>query len=86
MTIQYTEKFAAKYSHLPASIRSKVEKTLKLLDENFRHPGLQSHPVQSVPGVYEAYVDDKYRITYDRKGNTFTIRNVDNKDEYLRNP
>ena len=86
MTIQYTEKFAAKYSHLPASIRSKVDKALKLLDENFRHPGLQSHPVQSMPGVYEAYVDDKYRITYDRKGNVFTLRNVDDHDQCLRNP
>jgi len=86
MTIQYTEKFADKYSHLPAAIRSKVDKAVKLLDENFRHPGLQSHPIQSIPGVYEAYVDDKYRITYDRKGNIFTIRNVDNHDECLRSP
>jgi mRNA-degrading endonuclease YafQ of YafQ-DinJ toxin-antitoxin module len=86
MTIEYSERFSYKYSHLQASIRSKVDKALKLLDENFRHPGLQSHPVQSLPGVYEAYVDDKYRITYDRKGNIFTMRNVDNHDECLRNP
>ena len=86
MTIEYSERFSYKYSHLQASNRSKVDKALKLLDENFRHPGLQSHPVQSLPGVYEAYVDDKYRITYDRKGNIFTMRNVDNHDECLRNP
>ena len=86
MTIECTERFAAKYSHLPAAIRSKVDKALKLLDENFRHPGLQSHPVQAVPCVYETYVDDKYRITYGRNGSIFTLRNIDNHDECLRNP
>ena len=41
---------------------------------------------ESVPGVFEAYVDVKYRMTFERHSDTFVMRNVDNHDECLRNP
>jgi hypothetical protein len=42
--------------------------------------------VESAPGVFEAYVDVKYRMTFERHKDTFLMRNVDNHDECLRNP
>ena len=42
--------------------------------------------VESAPGVFEAYVDVKYRMTFERRSDTFVMRNVDNHDECLRNP
>jgi hypothetical protein len=86
MPIKASERFAAKYERLPALVQLKVNKALRLLDANFRHPGLRSHPVLGHPGVFEAYVDDKYRMTFQRQGDTFIMRNVDNHDECLRNP
>ena len=86
MPIRFTERLARQYERLPETIRRKVDKALRLLDMDFRHPGLRSHPVEGAGGIFEAYVDAKYRMTFERHGNVFLVRNVDNHDECLRNP
>ena len=85
MAIELTERFVQQYSQLPNTIKRKVDKALILLDADFRRPGLRSHPIESAAGVFEAYVDRKYRMTFERR-DTFVMRNVDNHDECLRNP
>ena len=86
MPIELTERFVKQYAHLPKVIQLKVDKTLAILDADFRYPGLRSHPVESAPGVIETYVDRKYRMTFERHGDTFVMRNVDNHDDCLRQP
>jgi hypothetical protein len=86
MPIQLTERFIKQYNHLPKAIQLKVDKALAFLDADFRHPGLRSHPIESAPGVIEAYVDHKYRMTFERHSDTFILRNADNHDECLRQP
>jgi len=86
MPIRFTERFAAKYELLPGTLMVKVDKALRLLDADFRHPGLHSHPVGGAKGIYEAYVDQKYRMTYERRGNALVMRNIDNHDECLKSP
>ena len=86
MPIKTSPRFERNYVRLPKAMRDKVDKALQLLDTNFRHPGLRSHPVEGAPGVFEAYVDVKYRMTFERHGNTFIMRNIDNHDECLKNP
>ena len=86
MPIQLTNRFVRQYGQLPQATQRKVDKALSLLDIDFRHPGLRSHPIESAPGVFEAYVDVKYRMTFERHSDTFVMRNVDNHDECLMNP
>lgn len=86
MPIQFTERFVKQYERSPRTIQRKVDKALRLLDADFRHPGLRSHSVEGVGGIFEAYVDAKYRMTFERHGNTFLMRNVDNHDECLKSP
>ena len=86
MPIELTERFVQQYGKLAASIQKKVDKSIHLLESDFRHPGLKTHPVQSAPGIFEASVDHHYRMTHERRGNTLVLRNVDNHDECLRNP
>ena len=86
MPIQFTERFVKQYERLPKTIQRKVDKALRLLDADFRHPGLRSHPVEGVAEIFEAYVDVRYRMTFERHGNVFIMRNVDNHDECLKNP
>ena len=86
MPIQFTERFVKQYERLPKTMQRKVDKALHLLDMNFRYPGLRSHPVGGMEGIFEAYVDAKYRMTFERDGDVFIIRNVDNHDECLKNP
>ncbi len=86
MPVELTERFIKQYWKLPQSIRKKVYKSLALLDADFRGAGLKSHPIRHAPGIFEAYVDDRYRMTYSRNGDVLVMRNVDNHDDCLRNP
>ena len=86
MPIELTERFVRQYRKLPRTIQQKVDKALALLNADFRHPGRRSHPVENASGIFEAYVDRKYRMTFERRSDTFIMRNVDNHDECLRNP
>jgi hypothetical protein len=86
MPIVLTERFVRQYAQLPVPIQHKVDKALVLLDADFRHLGLRSHQVKGTAGVIEAYVDGKYRMTYERRGDSLIMRNVDNHDECLRQP
>ena len=86
MPIQFTEHFVKQYEELPKTIQKKVDKALQLLDTDFRHPGLRSHPIEGLKCIFEAYVDAKYRLTFEREGDTLLLRNVDNHDQCLKNP
>ncbi len=86
MPIKYSPRFAQQYGRLPVTMQRKADKALSLLNADFRHPGLRSHPVEGTQGIFEAYVDAKYRMTFERHGDTFVMRNIDNHDECLRNP
>ncbi|MDD3264912.1 MAG: hypothetical protein WCS74_02270 [Dehalococcoidales bacterium] len=86
MPIELTERFVKQYSQLPKTIQQKVDKALLLLEGDFRHPGLKSHPIEAAPGIIEAYVDHKYRMTFHRRGDVFVMRNVDNHDDCLKRP
>jgi hypothetical protein len=84
--VEFTDRFVKQYLRLPVAIRRKVDKALLQLDTDFRMPGLRSHPLQGAQGIFEAYVDRRYRMTFERNGDTFIMRNVDNHDECLQNP
>ena len=85
--IRSSPRFIKAYLKLPASIRDKVDKAIKLLAEDPRHPSLQTKPVQSFKGIYEARVDIHYRLTYERLPNDLLrVRVVAMHDEALKNP
>ncbi len=86
MPVELSKLFDKKFDGLPLEVQRKVSKAVWLLNSNFRHPGLKTHQLESHPGIYEARVDDKYRMTYERQGNKLIMRNVDNHDECLKNP
>jgi mRNA-degrading endonuclease RelE of RelBE toxin-antitoxin system len=84
--IRQTERFIEKYLSLPEAIQRKADKAIRLLELDFPHPGLQSRLLEGQLGIYEARVNDHYRLTYRRSGDIFTLRNIDNHDECLKNP
>ncbi len=85
--IETSERFEASYEKLPEAIRKKVMKAMRLLAENPRHPSLQTKPVQSFKGIYEARVDINYRLTYERLPNDILfLRFVAAHDDALKNP
>jgi len=72
--LQWTDEAKATYKLLKDDPSQKaryraVKKTIKLLAENPRHPGLQTHPFLSLNGpngekVFEAYAQQKTSAAY----------------------
>lgn len=85
--IKYAHRFKEAYKHLPIDIQMKIKKAIRLLAENPRHPSLQTKPIQSFKGIYEARVDINYRMTYKRiPDDVLLVRFVAVHDEALKNP
>jgi mRNA-degrading endonuclease RelE of RelBE toxin-antitoxin system len=86
MPLELTDRFVRAYQRLPKHVRTKVQKALRLLEADFRHPSLRAKRVQGTEGIYEARVDQKYRLTYQRRGDWLILRNVGPHDDVLDNP
>lgn len=85
--IKLSRRFLKNLARLPLNIREKVRKQIALLAENPRHPSLQTKPIQGAAGIYEARVDQNYRMTYERLADdTLFLRVVDKHDDALKNP
>ena len=85
--IKSSPRFIKAYVKLHPAIREKIDKALKLLAENPRHPSLQTKPVQSFKGIYEARVDINFRMTYERlPDDVLLIRFVALHDDALKDP
>lgn len=87
------ERFETQAVKLPEAVLKQLDSKLKFLENNPRHPSLQTHAVKYAFGdfggpIFEAYINDKYRITweYGPEKNEITLRNVDNHDDCLKHP
>lgn len=86
MAIIITARFKKAYQVLPPGIQKKVQKALRLLEENPRHPSLQVRKIQGTDDNFEGRVDIKYRFSFQFDGEDKILRNVDNHDDCLKNP
>ncbi len=85
--IEASQRFKKAYRRLPPEIQRKIQKALRQLAENPRHPALRTKPIQGVTGIYEARVDRDYRMSYERlPGDVLQMRVVGKHDETLKNP
>jgi mRNA interferase RelE/StbE len=85
--IEFSEHFLKLFAGLPVVIQDKVKKQIRLLAENPRHPSLHSKPILGAKGIYEARVDQNYRITYERlEDDTLLLRVVAQHDQAIKNP
>jgi mRNA interferase RelE/StbE len=85
--IETTERFEQDFLHLPPEHQKKALKALRLLAENPRHPSLQTKPIQGARGLYEARIDQSYRMTYQRlPSDVLLLRAAGKHDETLKNP
>ena len=85
--IRSSPSFKKFYRKLPEVIRAKVKKVLTILAENPQHPSLQTKRIQGFVGIYEARIDQDYRMTYERlPGDKLLLRAVGRHDETLKNP
>jgi mRNA interferase RelE/StbE len=76
--------FADAYHDLTPEERKRVEKALRLLAENWRHPSLRVKRMQGVEDVWEARATLSLRITFQLEGDIIVLRNVGRHDDALK--
>jgi mRNA-degrading endonuclease RelE of RelBE toxin-antitoxin system len=85
-----TQRFKRAFQSLPKEVQKKTMRALRLMAGDLFYPSLVVKKIQGYPGVWEARVDLKYRLTFQieqkEDGTICTLRNVDNHDECLKNP
>jgi len=86
MRVLAYNRFRESYQQLPRVIQRKVDRQLRRLAENLRHPSLQVKRIKGTPDLWEARVDLHYRLTFEMIGETIYLRVVGNHDEVLRSP
>lgn len=88
MNLVYTPRFAEAATRLSKEARAKLPKALRLLAEDYRHPGLQAKKIQGLceREVFEARLDQKIRFTFQVQGDVLILRNIDDHDTCLENP
>ena len=86
MELELTRKFERQYKRKSPDEREKLEKTLSLLESNPRHPGLHTHKVQGTVNIFECYIDDSYRVTFEFKESCILLRNHCEHKAVLRAP
>jgi hypothetical protein len=81
----FTRTFKKRLGKKPAAMQAAILECVNRLMTDPRHPGLNMHRVQGHPGVWEAYVDQGNRVTFEREGENLTFRMNCNHD-ILRRP
>jgi len=71
--IRATGESLKRYRILPKKIQKKVDKQLRFLVSNPRHPSLKIHKLND---EWEFYVDMHYRGIFLREGNMYTLLTV----------
>lgn len=83
MRLSRTEAFAKAYRKLVRKNRDldeRIEKALRLMASDLRHPSLRVHPVRSWPGCWEASVTDSVRIIFALKPEEIVLLMVGEHD------
>lgn len=79
--------FKRRMKRKPPALQAAIKECLSRLAEDPSHPGLHTHKVRGVSGVFEAYIDQANRITFGYDGaGRIELRNNCNHDMLLRNP
>lgn len=86
MDYQITNTFKRKYKKKENIEQESIEKTISLLVDNPKHPGLHTHKVRGTKSIFEAYIDDEARLTFEYGTNIVIFRTNCNHHRVLKNP
>ena len=76
MRLQYTGRFRRAYNGLSDQDAQGVDKAIRLLVENPRHPGPRVKKIQSAGDIWEARPGCALRLTFEMREGVIILRNV----------
>lgn len=86
MNLDFTKKFKRQYKKKSLEQQEKIDKAVELLGSNPYHPGLHTHKVQGTIDIFECYIDDTHRITFEYGDDCIILRNNCEHDMTLKSP
>ncbi len=86
MRVKAYKSFKKRYQNLPVAIQDKVDRQIEQLSNNFKYPSLHTKKIKGKEDIWEARVDDFYRLTFEIVEDTIFLRVVGNHDDVLKNP
>lgn len=84
MKLAYLKRFLRQYAKLPPAIQKKVDRRLKLLAEDIRHPGVKAKKMTGFDDIWEGRVDEHYRFTFKIVDDTIVLRAVGTHEIYRK--
>lgn len=86
MNFARTEHFKTAFQQLTERDSKKVEKALRLMLADLRHPSLRIKKVEGTDNIWEARASLSIRITFQIDRDTIILRNVGPHDKTLKHP
>lgn len=91
MKYHRTKRFKEALKKLPKEIQDKIPKAFELIQEDYRHPSLQTKKIQGRDSIWEGRIDQFYRFTFefteDEDGETICLfRNIGRHEIIEHNP
>jgi len=86
MRFVLTDRFNKAYKSLTPEDRGRVQKALRHMCNDLRHPSLRVRRIKGTRGIWEARASRSLRITFETAGDTLILRNVGRHDEALKKP
>jgi hypothetical protein len=68
-----TNTFKRAFKKKPLRLQAAILECVKWLGEDVTNPGLRVHKMQGVGDIWEAYVDQANRVTYEWEGDTIVM-------------
>ena len=76
MTASFTLRFRKQYQNLSAEHQAKFDKQLAFLLSNLRHPSLRAKKYDETNDIWQARVDDGYRLYFQITGETYFLLSI----------
>ena len=86
MRLFFTDRFRKAYRSLAADDQGRVQKAIRLMSNDLRHPGLRVKRVKGTQSIWEARASKSLRITFETEGDALILRNVGHHDQTLKKP
>lgn len=86
MTFLWTSRFERAYRTLSPEEQAAVDTHLRLMEQNWRHPSLQTKKLQGTRDIWAIRISRDLRLTFEPTKAGVSLRNVGHHDPTLRSP
>ncbi len=86
MRLVLTNRFKKAYQSLAADDQGRVQKAIRLMSGDLRHPSLRVKRIKGTRDIWEARASKSLRITFETEGYALFFRNIGQHDQTLKKP